>query len=331
MQFGQLKRRDFITLLGGAAAVWPLAARAQQPTMPVVGFLDSVSLETRREAVFSFRQGLNELGYVENQNVVIDYRWAQAQLNRLPGLAADLVRSQVAVMVVNNAAARAAQDASSTIPIVFVSGADPVRTGLVASLSRPGGRMTGVSYVGGGDLIAKRLGLLHESIPSAATIAALLDPNYVEVEAELQEAAAGARAIERNLLIVKAGSEREFDTSFSTIVQAGVGALLVGGGGFFNNQRRRLVALATRHAIFAIYNLREFVEAGGLMSYGGSTADAYRRAGIYVGRILKGANPGDLPVELPIKFELVINLATAKALSLEIPPTVLARADEVIE
>jgi putative ABC transport system substrate-binding protein len=318
-------------VLGGAAAAWPLAARAQQPAMPTVGFLDSVSLETRREAVFAFRQGLNELGYFENQNVAIDYRWAQGQLDRLPGLAADLVRRQAAVIVVNNAAARPAQDASSTIPIVFVSGADPVRTGLVASLRRPGGRMTGVSYVGGGDLVAKRLGLLHESVPKATAIAALLDPNYVEVEVELQEAEAAARAIGRNILIVKAGSERELDRCFSTIVQASAGALLVGGGGFFNNQRRRLVALATRHAIFAIYNLREFVEAGGLMSYGGSTADAYRRAGIYVSRILKGANPGELPVELPTKFELVINFATAKALALEIPPTLLARADEVIE
>ena len=326
-----MRRRQFITLVGGAAATWPLAARGQQSAMPLIGFLDSVSLETRREAVFAFRQGLNELGYFENQNVAIDYRWAQGRLDRLPGLATDLVRRQVAVIIVNNAATRAAQDASSTTPIVFVSGADPVRTGLVAGLNRPGGKITGVSYVGGGDLVAKRLGLLHESIPEAATIAALLDPNYVELEVELQEARAAARIVGRNLLIVKAGSEHEFDTSFSTIIQARAGALLVGGGGFFNNQRRRLVALATRHAIFAIYNLREFVEVGGLMSYGGSTADAYRRAGIYVGRILQGANPGDLPVELPTKFKLVINLATAKALGLEVPPTLLARADEVIE
>jgi putative ABC transport system substrate-binding protein len=324
-------RREFITLLAGTAAAWPLAARAQQPAMPVVGFLDSVSRDTRREAVLAFRQGLNELGYFENQNIAIDYRWAQGQLDRLPGLAVDLVRRQAAVIVVNNAAARAAQDASSSTPIVFVSGADPVRTGLVTSLSRPGGRMTGVSYVGGGDLVAKRLGLLHELIPKAATIAALVDPSYVEVEAELQEAQMAARAIERNLLIVKAGSEREFDTSFAAIIQAGAGALLIGGGGFFNNQRRRLVALATRHSIAAMYNLREFVEAGGLMSYGASTVDAYRRAAIFVGRIVKGANPGDLPVELPTKFELVINLATAKAIGLEVPPTLLARADEVIE
>jgi ABC-type uncharacterized transport system substrate-binding protein len=326
-----MRRREFITLLGGAASsvAGPLTGRAQ--AMPVIGFLDSVSLETRREAVFAFRQGLSELGYFENQNVAIEYRWAQGQLDRLPGLAIDLVRRQVAVMVVNNAAARAAQDASSSTPIVFVSGADPVRTGLVSSLSRPRGRMTGVSYVGGGDLVAKRLGLLHELVPKAATIAALVDPNYVEVKAELQEAQVAARAIDRNLLVVKAGNEREFDMSFLTITQASVPALLMGGGGFFNNQRRRLVALAARHSIVAIYNLREFVEVGGLMSYGGSAVDAYRRAANFVGRIIRGANPGDLPVELPTKFELVINLATAKALGLDVPPTLLARADEVIE
>jgi putative tryptophan/tyrosine transport system substrate-binding protein len=324
-----VKRREFVAGLGGAA-VWPLAARAQQP-MPVIGFLDSVSPETRHGALAAFRQGLNEGGYFENQSVAIEYRWAQGQLDRLPALASDLARRQVAVVVVNNASTRAAQEASSTIPIVFVSGADPVRTGLVTSLSRPGGNMTGVSYVGGGDLVAKRLGFLHESIPHAATIAVLLDPNYVEVEAELQEAEAAARALGRKLLVVKAGHEREFDRAFAMMIEAAVGAVLVGGGGFFNSQRRRLIVLAARHALFAIYNLREFVEIGGLMSYGGSTADAYRRAGIYVGRILKGARPGELPVELPTKFELVVNLATAKGLGFDIPPTLLARADEVIE
>jgi ABC-type uncharacterized transport system substrate-binding protein len=326
-----MRRREFITLLGGAAAAWPIFGEAQQPAIPVIGFLDSVSLETRRDALVAFRQGLNELGYFENQNIAIEYRWAQSQLQRLPEMAAELVRRQVAVIVVNNASARAAQHASLTTPIVFVSGADPVRTGLVASLSRPSGNMTGVSYVGGGDLVAKRLGLLHELIPKDAITAVLLDLNYVEVQAELEELEAAARAVGRKILVVKAGGERDFDPAFSTIVKAGAGGVLVGGGGFFNNQRRRLVALAARHAIFAIYNLREFVEAGGLMSYGGSTADAYRRAGIYVARIMKGSSPGDLPVELPTKFELVVNLATAKALGLEIPPTLLARADEVIE
>lgn len=326
----QLNRRDCITLIGGTAA-WPHAASAQQSAIPVIGFLDSVSLETRHAALEGFRQGLNELGYLENRNVAIEYRWAQGQPGRLPGLAADLARRQVAVIVVNNASARAARAASSTIPIVFVSGADPVRTGLVSNLSRPGANMTGVTYVGGGDLVAKRLGLLHETVPLGVTIAVLLDPNYVEVEVELKEAEAAAQALGRRILAVKAADERDINPSFSVIVQAGAGAVLVGGGAFFNNQRRRIVALAARHAIYAIYNLREFVKAGGLMSYGGSTVDAYRRAGVYVGRILKGALPGELPVELPTKFELVVNLATSKALGLEIPPTLLARADEVIE
>ncbi len=325
-----MKRREFITLLGGAVA-WPLAAHAQQAAMPVIGFLDSVSLETRRDALTAFRQGLDDWGFLDGRNVALEYRWAQNQLDRLPALAADLVRRQAAAIVVNNASARAARDATSTIPIIFVSGADPVRSGLVASLNRPGGNITGVSYFGGVDLVAKRLGLLHELVPKAAVIAVLLDPNYVEVEAELQEAETAARAIERKILIVKAANEREFDSSFAAIGGAGAGALLVGGGGFFNSQRRRLVALVARHAIPAIYNLREFADAGGLMSYGGSTTDAYRRAGIYVGRILKGTPPSDLPVQLPSTFELVINLGTAKAFGIEIPPTLLARADEVIE
>ena len=221
MQFDRIRRREFITLLGGAAAAWPLAARAQHPAMPVIGFLDSVSPDKRRDALVAFHRGLNEIGYFENQNLAIEYRWAQSQLQRLPEMADELVQRKVAVIVVNNAAARAAQNASSTIPIVFVSGADPVRTGLVASLARPAGNMTGVSYVGGGDLIAKRLGLLHELIPNSATVAALLDPNYVEVEAELQQWEAAGRAIGRNTLVVRAASERDFDPAFSTIVKAG--------------------------------------------------------------------------------------------------------------
>ena len=322
-----MNRRGFITLLGGAAA-WPLAARAQQVTMPVIGFLDSVSVETRRDALVAFRQGLGETGHLESHNVAIEYRWAQGQLNRLPDLAADLVRRQVAVIVVNNAAARAARGATSVTPIVFVSGADPVRTGLVSNLSRPTDNMTGASYFGGPELVTKRLGLLHECIPEATPIAALLDPNYVEVEAELREAESAARELKRKMLVVKAGNDVDFHASFSSMAQAGVSGVLVG---FFNSQRRQLVTLAARHAMFAIYNLREFVEVGGLMSYGGSTADAYRRAGIYVGRIIKGTKPADLPVELPTKFELIINVATAKGLGLEIPPSLLARADEVIE
>jgi putative ABC transport system substrate-binding protein len=235
------------------------------------------------------------------------------------------------VIVVNNAAARAARGATSVTPIVFVSGADPVRTGLVSNLSRPTDNMTGVSYFGGPELLTKRLGLLHECVPEATPIAVLSDPNYVEVEAELREAESAARELKRKVMVVKAGKDSDFHASFSSMTQAGVSGVLVGGGGFFNSQRRQLVTLAARHAMFAIYNLREFVEVGGLMSYGGSTADAYRRAGIYVGRIIKGTKPGDLPVELPTKFELIINVATAKGLGLEIPPTLLARADEVME
>jgi putative ABC transport system substrate-binding protein len=324
-------RREFITLLGGAAAAWPLPAPAQLPAMPVIGFLDSVSVETRRDALIAFRQGLGETGHLESHNIAIEYRWAQGQLNQLPDLAADLVRQQVAVIVVNNAAARAARGATSVTPIVFVSGADPVRTGLVSNLSRPTDNMTGVSYFGGPELVSKRLGLLHECMPEASPIAALLDPNYVEAEAELREAESAARELKRKMLVVKAGNDGDFHESFSSMAQAGVRGVLVGGGGFFNSQRRQLVTLAARHTMFAIYNLREFVEVGGLMSYGGSTADAYRRAGIYVGRIIKGAKPGDLPVELPTKFELIINVATAKGLRLELPPMLLARADEVIE
>ena len=299
--------------------------------MPVVGFLDSVSVETRRDALVAFRQGLSETGHIENHNVAIEYRWAQGQLNRLPDLAADLVRRQVAVIVVNNAAARAARGATAVTPIVFVSGADPVRTRLVSNLSRPTDNMTGVSYFGGPELVTTRLGLLHECVPEATPIAALLDPNYVEVEAELGEVESAARQLTRKMLVVRAGNDSDFHASFSSMARAGVSGFLIGGGGFFNSQRRQLVTLAARHAMFAMYNLREFVEVGGLMSYGGSTAEAYRRAGIYVGRIVKGAKPGELPVELPTRFELVINLATARALQLGIPPTLLARADEVIE
>jgi putative ABC transport system substrate-binding protein len=244
-----MKRRKFITLLGGAGATWPLAARAQQPAMPVVGFLDSVSVETRRDALVAFRQGLGETGHLESHNVAIEYRWAQGQLNRLPDLAADLVRRQVAVIVVNNAAARAARaarGATSVIPMVFVSGSDPVRTGLVSNLSRPTDNMTGVSYFGGPELVTKRLGLLHECIAEATPIAVLLDPNYVDVEAELREAESAARELKRKMLVVKAGNDSDFHASFSSMAQAGVSGVLVGGGGFFNSQRRQLVTLAAR-------------------------------------------------------------------------------------
>ena len=325
-----MRRRDFITLLGGTAVLAPLAARAQQPVMPVIGFLRSTAAAGSVHLVSAFRQGLNDAGFVEGQNVIIDYRWADDQDDKLKGMAADLVRRRVAVIVGNTPSTRAAKAATATVPIVFVMGSDPVRAGLVASINRPGGNVTGVVFTTG-DLTAKRLGLLHELVPKAAVIAVLLDPNTSEIALQTRNLEAAGRAIGRQILIVKAAHEREFNAAFATIVQAGAGALLVGGGSFFNNQRRKLVALAGHHSLPASYVNREFVEAGGLMSYGSSQTEAYRRAGNYVGRILKGTKPADLPVEMASRFEMVINLAVAKALGLEIPPMLLARADEVIE
>ena len=324
-----MKRRDFITLLGGAAAVWPLAARAQQP-VPMIGFLRSTSSAPFAGLVASFRRGLNEAGLVEGRNVTVDYRWADNQPAQLPALVAELIGRKVAVIVGDVEAAHAAKAATATIPIVFVVGSDPVAAGLVANLNRPGGNLTGVSFFDT-PLAAKRLSLLNELLPQAAVIAVLLDANFAEADMEARELSAAANAIGRQMTIVKIGSEGEFDSAFATIVQSGARGLLVGSGPFFNTQRRRIVALATRHAIPAIYVIREFVEAGGLMSYGASQEDAYRRAGNYVSRILKGEKPGDLPVELPTKFDLTINIATAKALGLTVPLTLQAAADEVIE
>ena len=324
-----MKRREFITLLGGAAA-WPLAAQAQQPAMPMVGFLRSTAAAGSEPLVRAFRQGLNETGFVEGQNVTVEYRWADDQDDRIPGMAAELVRRRAAVIVANGIAALGIKSATTAIPIVFTMGFDPVRTGLVTSLNRPGGNATGVIFTET-DLAAKQLGLLHELAPKAATIAVLGDANEPELDLELRDIEAAGRTIGRQILVVKVGSEREFNASFTMILRAGAGALLVRGSPLFLTRRRQLVALAARHAIPAIYELREFVVAGGLMSYGPDIADAYRRVGIYVGRILKGAKPADLPVEMATKFDLVINLATAKAIDLDIPPTLLARADEVIE
>ena len=283
-----MKRREFITLLGGAAVAWPLPLRAQQPAMPVIGFLRSTSAANSAHLVNAFRKGLNEAGFVEGQNVAIEYRWADNQLDRLPGMAAEFIRRQVAVIVGNGLGALAAKAATATTSIVFVMGTDSVRTGLVASLNRPGGNVTGVVFTVG-DLTAKRLGLLRELVPNAAVIAMLVDPNAPEIELQAKDAEEAGRAIGRQVLIVRAANEREFNPAFATMVQAGAGALLVGGGPFFNNQRGQLVELAGRHALPASYVAREYPEAGGLMSYGASQTDAYRRAGSYVGRILKGA------------------------------------------
>src|SRR5215472_5293914 len=325
-----MKRRAFIWLLGGAAAAWPHAARAQQAVMPVVGFLRSTPATGFAYTVDPFRQGLNDAGFVEGKNVAIEYRWADNQQDRLPGLAADLLRRQVAAIVgAGVPAAQAGKAATATTPIVFVIGSDPARVGLVASINRPGGNITGVVF-SVAPLATKLLGILDELVPKASIIAVLRDPNGPNFESHSRDLEEAARAIGRQILMVNAANEREFHAAFVKVVQAGAGGLFILASVFFFSQRRLLVALAARHALPAVYPLREYAEVGGLISYGPSQSDAYRRAGVYVGRILKGEKPGDLPVELATKFDLVINLATAKALAVEIPPKLLALADEVM-
>jgi putative ABC transport system substrate-binding protein len=329
----KIPRRDFIALVGGSAATWPLAARAQQPALPVIGFLHSGSPEPIASRVAGFRKGLGEGGYIEGQTVAIEYRWAQDQYDRLPDLAADLVRRQVAVIATPGSvpAALAAKAATSTIPIVFEVGGDPVQLGLVASLSRPVGNVTGVTSMNV-ELGAKRLGLLHELLPGAARFAVLVNPNSPDVtELTIKDAQAAAAAIGREIEVLNAATNREIDAAFASLVAKRVDALLVGTEPLFNNRRVQLVTLATLHRVLAIYYAREYAEIGGLMSYGTNLADAYRQAGTYVGRILKGEKPAELPVARVVKFEFVINLQTARTLGIDIPPTLLARADEVIE
>src|SRR5215471_15492621 len=325
-----MNRRDFITLVGGAAA-WPLAARAQKSAIPVIGYLNFGSPESDAPRLTGLRRGLNQTGYVEGRNFVMEYRWAGNQADRLPALAADLVQLQVAVIVAAGVLpALAAKAATTSIPIVFSVGANPVQLGLVASLNRPGGNLTGFNAISG-ELGAKQLGLLHELVPPAATIGLLENPNNPVSELSTKDVLTAATIVGLKVQILKASADRELDGAFASLAQARIGALLVGNDAFFNNRIEQIAALAARHAILTMYAHREFVVAGGLISYGPSLTEQYRKVGLYTGRILKGEKPADLPVEQPTRFELVINLKTAKALSLQVPYRLLALADEIIE
>ncbi len=327
-----MNRRELMALLGGTAAAWPLAARAQQRAMPVIGFLSGTSPGPYASYVAAFHQGLSDAGYVEGQNIAIEYRWAEGHYDRLPALAADLVGRKVDVIAASGGtpAARAAKSATSTIPIVFTSGTDPVAAGLVTSLARPGGNLTGVSFLVV-ELNPKRLELLTELVPQARVIALLVNPTNTNAERTIRNMEEAARAKGVQLAILKVGSESEIDVAFASLVQLQAGALVVGADAFDNSRRERLVALASRHAVPAIYEGRESAASGGLISYGTSISSVYRQLGIYAGKILAGAKPADLPVQQPTKFELVINLKTAQALGLTVPQALLARADEVIE
>ena len=328
-----MNRRGFITLLGGATAAWPLAARAQQPALPVIGFLSSETPSGYAFRAAAFRQGLSEAGYVENRNVAIEYRWAEGHYDRLPALAADLVRRQVAVIAAaGTQSALAAKAATTTIPIVFSTAADPVAEGLVASLARPGGNATGVNNLAT-ELVQKQIEKLHQMVPAATAIAALVNPtNPTLAEPATKEVQAAGRTLGLKMIhIIQASTERDIDAAFATLFRLGAGALVVCPDTFFTSRRDQIAALAIRHAIPVIYHLRELPAAGGLMSYGPSATDGYHRVGIYAARILKGERPGDLPVQRATKFDLVINLTTAKVLGLEVPFYLQQLADEVIE
>ena len=324
-----MRRREFITVLGGVAA-WPLVARAQQQAMPMVGFLNSASEREYAYVATAFRQGLSEVGYIEGRNVEIEYRWADAQYDRLPALAADLVRRQVAVIVANTPAAQPAKAVTTTISIVFLTAADPVEAGLVASLNRPAGNLTGLSVLNV-ELGPKRLELLHELVPSASIVALLINPSHPAAQTASKDLQAAARTLGLESNILHASTEHDFDTVFSTLAQVRAGALVIGPDPLFVSRSEQLAALTVRHAVPAISLSREFAVAGGLMSYGSNVRDSYRQLGVYAGRILKGEKPADLPVQQITKLELIINLKTARALGLTVPLTLLAIANEVIE
>jgi putative ABC transport system substrate-binding protein len=327
-----MKRWEFIAIFAGAAGTWPLDTLAQQSAIPVVGFLSSASPKPYAGRVAAFRKGLNEAGYIEGRDLAIEFRWAQGQYDRLPVFAADLVSQKAAVIVSSggDVAALAAKAATSSIPIVVVTGSDPVKAGLVASFNRPGGNVTGASFVAT-ELETKRLELLRDLVPSAAVIGVLINPTNPAAESRAKDLQMAARTLDRDIYIVNVSNESDLEAAFATLTQQPAGALLVSTDSFFTSQRDRLVALATQYALPAIYPWREFVEAGGLMSYGPIINEVYRQAAIYTGRILKGEKPADLPFVRPTKFELVVNMKTAKALGLTLPPLILARADEVIE
>ena len=325
-----MRRRDFVALLGGAAAAWPMAARTQQ-AMPVIGFLRNSLPVGSGHLLSALRQGLNDGGYIEGQNALIEYRWSEDR-DQLTALAADLVRRQCTVIIAGgNAAAAAAKTATATIPIVFATGDDPIHVGLVASLNQPGSNVTGVYFYSGADLQSKQLGLLRELVPSAVLIGVLINPRSPQGESQARNAQVAARVLGASIVTLNVSSQDDFDMAFATLAQQGVGALLIAGDALFTGHVDRLVALTIRQRIPALHGLREFAAAGLLMTYGANIANAYRQVGVYTSKILRGAKPAELPIIQPTKFDLVINLVTAKALGLTVPPTLLARADEVIE